>query len=325
MSEITTPPNVLYKQPSDNDLNIQKGQATFTEKWKGPYVEVQGIANNLYSVSADVSINDWSAGTLSTDEKFSRPSCPDADGWWFKDARVRELPAGQLAELYVTWGTKDKSSTSSIQWYENWDVNWQPYSVDPYAFCANPTNHISAGSATLSSQRIAIEASLNLPYKDTEGKNKNKFHNGKVLDTLNKNEIAIKNKKILEVGCEYHYPIAVQTWTAYNVPGTELSGGTFVSEKVRYGDIDCIVDSNSFYQDAKIAPSGWEWVCTASNVRTTLESYDYKYNQQIPLSATSYTVIVTNQFRGSISADINFYGPKSGAPSLSGRWNIGEM
>lgn len=322
MANITTPPTILYKQQSESDLVIQRqGNASFTEKWKGPYEKVQDIANNLYSKDL-VPISQWSSEGLTEESVFNRPDCPDAGGWFFQEARVRQLEAGDLAELYVTWSLSSNTSLS-VQWFEQWDVQWQPYSVDPYAFCANPTNHISAGSPALSSQRLAIEASLNLPYKDTEGKIKNKFYNGKVLVDLNANEIAIKRKKLIEAGCEYHRPVVVQTYTAYNIPASELSAGTTVTDKCLYDYIDVIVDSQTLENMSVVVPTGWTWVVGSSNVRAQLESTgntntpDYE-NQR-------YTVTVTNQFVGSLSADVNFYGIKTQTPTIDGRWKIGAM
>lgn len=325
MAEITTPPNILYKQPSDTDLVIQRnGVASFTEKWKGPYQKVQDIANNLYSKEL-VPISEWSSEGLTEEYAFERPDCPDQSGWFFQEARVRELPAGDLAELYVTWSLSSTGSLS-VQWFESWDVQWQPYSVDPYAFCANPENHISGdgGGQLVQSQRIAIEASLNLPYKDTEGKIKNKFYNGKVLDDLNAHEIAIKKKKLLEAGCEYHRPVVTQTYTAYNVDSSALSAGTVITSKCLYDYIDVIYDSQTLENQSVVVPPGWQWVVGSSNVRAQLESTG---NISIPdYDNQRYTVTITNQFIGSLSADINFYGlDYSGTPDITQRWKIGLM
>lgn len=146
----------LVLQPCEQSPSIgEDGWPKYTEIWKGPYVSLKEVAafNNI-GKSRDDFISSISVLFNSIVQRYDAPS-PGKDWTWnvpnqwiVRGVEVRELPAGDHAELRVTYDsvtTYSGDGWSGKNEKDTWSLDWQSYSVSPYAYCdKNPVEDPSS-------------------------------------------------------------------------------------------------------------------------------------------------------------------------------------
>lgn len=331
--------DTLVRQTYDNTPSEDQGGIHYEEKWKGPYTKIKEVLSHI-NVGMNITRVRATLGSyIGISEQITYPTCPTRDGiigvWYLNGIRTEEIDAGAHGNLYLSFNAyygDDGDDLTDDPFQDTWSINWQSYSVDPYAFCSNNPNQLYPCSPTFevqpsialppaswdkSAMRAHIDQYLNtLPEnKSVNGKTYYYFTPDQTqMDSryfLNDVETAVMKKKTLGRSATYHYPIITHQ--------TVKKGNIELAYDKTLGDsIDHVVDelANCPYS----FPAGkWTWVKIGDDMTQT--------KVKSPKQMTIFTRRET--FAGFTDVDMNFYGNEpfnhSEAGILSGRWEIGAL
>ena len=133
---------VFVQQPSDQSpAATSDGTDIVVEEWKGPYSimsKLQFETKGGYpKLTAGMTMQQVHAGGTWV-SRFNPPGDPTK--LYLDEFYVRQLDAGDHAILRMTFKFESSGPSpapTEVPGSETWNVTWQPYSVSPFAFCAN--------------------------------------------------------------------------------------------------------------------------------------------------------------------------------------------
>lgn len=309
----------------DADNNLR-----YVETWKGPY----GWAKNIYSYdpidkSRPVFILGIK-GEVGVVERFDPPSPGNDKQWFITNVEVRELEAGDHAEIRITYVARDLNITPGQAWNSSvhkdvWTLDWQSYSVTPYAFCKNDPVEDPPSSQPLDKTSTAWRKNIEDFFQSQSG-DKSKFEYAptsfrEYYVTLNNAERLVAKKVIDGKNAIYHYPVLKhhQEWNKeFNSLSDNIEFPYVLGE-----DIDHIVSMDSAQLSScpysfpnKDGKPLWTWTKTGD---TMTQTKDRATNTVIFARDTTYW--------GTKEPDENFYGNTSfNHDELSScRWEIGKV
>ena len=352
--------NCLVQQPVDNTPSeVRTGTSTSTlkyvEKFKGPYNKLKDILSHIkigQTISEAHSDMQSHVGRLIS--YFSVPDCPNrvddsveppvtyGGVWRVVGVQIDEHTAGDHAFIRIEYEGIYNKTTDSSQ--DVWSLQWQSYSVDPYAFCKNDESQPYACSPSFDDSSFAQNA---VPPDEVywgNGANRanidkylNSLHETKIVNGteyayytpnqaqldvryfLNGGEQMIMRKKMLGRSATWHYPIL----THQTVQTIDLSAATL--DDTVGDNIDHIVDYSELTADGcpynfpkKNDKDVWIWVKTGDEMSETKDITNKKI-----------TFTRRETFSGFTDVDRNFYGnepfshDKDGI--LSGRWELNSI
>lgn len=232
----------------DADNNL-----TYVEVWKGPY----GWAKGIYSYDPiDKSREQFMTsvrGEVQVIERFNPPNPGNDNAWYINNVQVRELEAGDHAEIRVTYNSRpitvDPGQWDNVLHKDNWTLDWQSYSVTPYAFCANeehtdPTVEDYKPDPKPTAWRQHIEDFIQSPSGDRKKFEYNTLRNTK-FRVLNDAERTVYKKIVDGKNAIYHFPVLKhhEEWNkTYQSLSVALSAEF---PQILGNDIDHIVTTNS--------------------------------------------------------------------------------
>lgn len=170
-------------QPCNVTFDSYWWNGKYVEVWKGPYrVLKDAPGTRLGGVTPGLTLTQvhsfFNNGAIN---RYSEPN-PGVDQWgnaqeWIvKTVDVKQCTAGDHAILTITYVSSSGNSTTITQAEkdprsETWQLDWQPYSIRPYAFCKNePVQNelITAADAPVSTTawRKNIEDFFKSPHGD---------------------------------------------------------------------------------------------------------------------------------------------------------------
>ena len=223
---VSLPERTLIKQPVNQTLRTEPGVLQLTEKWKGRYEWCRDVLASLFSTD-QVGYGTFrqNAGTLSS-YYDGVPNTVAGYDFILANGTVDECDAGENGILQLVWNAEISSGTiSPDDWpeTETWSLEWQPENNDVYAYCAEPKDHVPAGSNPLKSQRTAIEACLHPPLGNTIVTQQLLFsENNGVMTELNENEKKILKWKQRNVKVMKHHPVITQSKTWQHIPKQQV-------------------------------------------------------------------------------------------------------
>lgn len=145
--------DTLVRQTYDNSPSEDAGGIHYEEKWKGPYSKIKEV---LSEISAGMTISQVRTrlnSYIGISEQITYPDCPSRNGidgvWYVRGIRTEESEAGAHGNLYLSYDAyygDDGDDLTDDPYQDVWSINWQSYSVDPYAFCSNNPNQLYACS-----------------------------------------------------------------------------------------------------------------------------------------------------------------------------------
>lgn len=218
---------VLVQQPTDNSPQNSSNGALYVEEWKGPYSIIKELPFGQAGGIAQCQLGQSHSSIVSGSKWVSRFTCPgSASDWYLEEVQVRQIEAGDHGILRLTWRRKSDASGDPEEpvGSETWNIKWQPYSVSPYAFCANndPGNAKYAGSGGSGSDDTTSTAYAQhikdcIEQPADSGQQLKQFYDymnattaGKIY-TLNAMERAIMDKVEDDKSPTYHFPILTKS------------------------------------------------------------------------------------------------------------------
>ena len=311
----------------DADNNL-----TYVEIWKGPY----GWAKNIYSYDPiDRSREEFITlvrGEVQVIERFNPPHPGTGNSWFINNVSVRELEAGDHAEIRVTYTARDTSYDPGQAWNslgnkDIWTLDWQSYSVTPYAFCKNDPVEDPPSSLPLDNTSTAWRKNIEDFFQSQSG-DKSKFEYAATTFreyylTLNEAERLVAKKVIEGKNAVYHYPV-LKHHQEWNKKFASLSVSLSAEFPQTLGeDIDHIVSTESAqlsgcpykFPTEKGKPV-WTWTKTGDTMTQTKDT-----------ATNTVTFARDTIYWGNKDPDINFYGNvKFNHQELSScRWEIGKV
>ena len=328
----------LVLQPCEQAPSIgEDGWPKYTEIWRGPYKSLKDIATfNNIGKSRDKFIENISVLFNNIVQRYTVPD-PGTDFQWnvpnqwiVKSIEVREFEAGDHAELRISYDSV--TTYSGSDWgsgkdeKDTWSLDWQSYSITPYAFCKNdPVEDPPAPNYNDQSQDTAWRKNIEDFFQSQSG-DKSKYEYDSTKDrtyflTLNPAERKVAKKVIDGKSAVYHYPVLKHHREWYK----KFSS---LSARVDFPDIlgdevDHIIASSSAQLSAcpykfpkEDGVDIWKWLKVGD---TMTESKDKNTN----------TVTFTRDevWWGAKAWDINFYGNEKFDHSKldSCRWEMGKV
>ena len=97
----------------------------------------------MYKVSGDIDYSRFTAAAGDLVQAYATPLPPSGLKWTLAQGTVDEIEAGENGILQIIWNA-ELSAEETYPIMETWNVEWQSENYDPYAYCANPSAHISA-------------------------------------------------------------------------------------------------------------------------------------------------------------------------------------
>lgn len=321
----------IVLQPCEQAPTIDiDGNLRYVETWKGPY----GWAKDIYSYDPiNKTRSDFMTsvrGEVGVVERFDPPSPGTNNAWYVNNVEVRELEAGDHAEIRITYTARDASFTPGQTWNslihkDVWTLDWQSYSVTPYAFCKNDPVDDPASGSQLDPTATAWRKNIEDFFQSQSG-DKSKFEYAptsfrEYYLTLNSAERLVAKKVIEGKNAVYHYPV-LKHHQEWNKKFASLSVSMEFPNTLGE-DIDHIVSMDSAQlsscpykfptEDGKPV---WTWTKTGDTMTQTKDK------------ATN-TVIFTRDtiYWGTKEPDENFYGntPFNHNQLSSCRWEIGKV
>ena len=126
------------------------------------------------------------------------------------------LRVNYIASSGYTWSGLAQNDDSS----ETWQLDWQPYSIRPYAFCKNePVQDPEAKDYKEDRTQTAWRKNIEDFFKSTKGNKKEaEYQNatGSTLLKLNYAEQNIAMKVMLDRSCIWHYPLVTHVTVSRN-------------------------------------------------------------------------------------------------------------
>lgn len=329
--------NALVLQPYEQAPSIgEDGWPKMQEIWKGPFLILKDIAqHDIINKTREYALN----LIKSTATVVGRYTTPDPgfdfqwnvpNQWIVSNVEVRELEAGDHAELrisYVSVTTYSGSSWGNGKDEKNtWSLDWQSYSVTPYAFCKNdPVEDPPAPNYDEQSQDTAWRKNIEDFFQSQSG-DKSKYEYDSTKDrayflALNPAERKVAKKVIDGKGAVYHYPV-LKHHREWSKKFSSLSSRVDFPD-ILGDEVDHIIASNSAQLSAcpyefpkEDGVDIWKWLKVGD---TMTESKDKKTN----------TVTFTRDevWWGAKDWDVNFYGNEEFDHSKldSCRWEIGKV
>ena len=304
---------------------------TYVEVWKGPYAWASAIyAYDPINKSREQFILGIRA-EVDVIERFKPPFPGNDKTWYISNVQVRELEAGDHAEIRITYIAKDTTITPEQAWNnlnnkDVWTLDWQSYSVTPYAFCKNDPVEDPPSSQPLDNTSTAWRKNIEDFFQSQSG-DKSKFEYASTTFreyylTLNYAERLVAKKVIEGKNAIYHYPV-LKHHQEWNKSFSSLSGK--IDFPTTLGDdIDHIVDMNSaqlsscpYKFPTKDGKDLWTWTKTGDTMTQTKDK-----------ATNTVTFARDTIYWGTKEPDYNFYGNTSFShnENLSAcRWEIGKV
>lgn len=232
----------------DADNNL-----TYVEIWKGPYAWAKGIyAYKPIDKSRSAFITSIRA-EVQVIERFNPPNPGTDCAWFITNVSVRELEAGDHAEIRITYNSRDEQFQPGQAWNnivhkDVWTLDWQSYSITPYAFCKNdptemPADQYKPDDWSNTAWRKNIE-----DFFQSQSGDKFKYEYAptsfrEYYLTLNNAERLVAKKVIEGKNVVYHYPV-LKHHQEWNKQFDSLSVNVEFPDTLG-GDIDHIVSMDS--------------------------------------------------------------------------------
>lgn len=329
--------NALVLQPYEQAPSIgQDGWPKMQEVWKGPFLILKDIAQyDIINKSREYALN----LIKSTATVVGRYTTPDPgfdfqwnvpNQWIVRSVEVRELEAGDHAELHITYDSV--STYSGSDWgsgkdeKDTWNLDWQSYSITPYAFCKNdPVEDPPASNYNDQSNDTAWRKNIEDFFQSQSG-DKSKYQYDSTKDrtyflALNPAERKVAKKVIDGKGAVYHYPVLKhhREWSRkFSSLSARADFPTTLGDK-----IDHIIDSGSaelsscpYKFPREDNKDVWKWLKVGD---TMTESKDKK--------TSTVTFTRDEIWWGAKDWDANFYGNEEFDHTKldSCRWEIGKV
>lgn len=207
----------IVLQPVEQAPSIDsENNLTYVEVWKGPYA----WAKSIYSYNPiDKTRSDFMSsvrGEVQVIERFNPPNPGTGNAWYINNLQVRELEAGDHAEIRITYTARDTSFVPGAAWDNRfhkdvWTLDWQSYSVTPYAFCKNDPVEDPPSGNPLDPNATAWRKNIEDFFQSQSG-DKSKFEYASTSFreyylTLNSAERLVAKKVIEGKNAVYHYPV----------------------------------------------------------------------------------------------------------------------
>lgn len=309
----------------DADNNL-----TYVEIWKGPYA----WAKNIYSYDPiDRSREEFITlvrGEVQVIERFNPPHPGTDNSWFITNVSVRELEAGDHGEIRITYTARDTSYDPGQAWNslgnkDVWTLDWQSYSVTPYAFCKNDPIEDPPTGNPLDTTSTAWRKNIEDFFQSQSG-DKSKFEYApttfrEYFLTLNEAERLVAKKVIEGKNAVYHYPV-LKHHQEWNKKFASLSASVEFPNTLGE-DIDHIVSMESaqlsscpYKFPTENGKPVWTWTKTGDTMTQTKDK-----------ATNTVTFARDTIYWGTKDPDINFYGNVTfNHQELSScRWEIGKV
>lgn len=334
--------SVFVQQPCDQSPACSTdGTDIVVEEWKGPYGVMSklqfGSVGGFPKLARGMTMSEvHPSGSSSWVRRFSSPGDPTK--LYLDEFSVRQLESGDHAILRMTFKFESSGPSPTpveVPGSETWNVTWQPYSVSPYAFCANdnPEAHYAgdqnAGEADKTGTAYAQHIKDCIQQPADSGQQLKQYYNymntttGGRIYTLNYMERRIMDKVLQDVSPTYHFPVLTKT-TVFQDESANLS---FTPELG--GGIDVATSNLPNRCPYTFNTDQWkQWLKVGDSVSISRKAVKEGGTQ---LSATINTYTRTETWWGMTSCDLNFYGPTTDwvnrpqQPTSTTRWIVGKM
>lgn len=304
---------------------------TYVETWKGPYA----WAKDIYQYDPiDKSRNQFIttiSNYVQVIERFNVPNPGKNCAWFINNVSVRELEAGDHAEIRITYNSRFESIEPGQDWNnlvhkDVWTLDWQSYSVTPYAFCKNePTEMPFSAYQPDDWEPTAWRKNIEDFFQSQSGDKKEYQYAPTSFReyylTLNNAERLVAKKIIEGKNAVYHYPV-LKHHQEWNKKFASLSAAVEFPEEIG-GDIDHIVsiDSSQLSGCPYAFPTEndkpvWKWTKTGDTMTQTKDK-----------ATNTVTFIRETIYWGTKDPDQNFYGNiKFNHNQLNDcRWELGKV
>lgn len=141
--------DTLVRQTCDNTPSEDQGGIHYEEKWKGPYAKIKEVLSHIHVGMSITQVRNALRTYIGISEQITYPSCPTRGGvagvWYVRGIRTEEIDAGAHGNLQLSYDAyygDDDDDLTDDPFQDVWTINWQSYSVDPYAFCSNKPNQL---------------------------------------------------------------------------------------------------------------------------------------------------------------------------------------
>ena len=316
----------LVAQPNNDSYPSvdSSGKWKYVERYVGPTSVVKDLPEKAFWIGSKRDEARARVGSSMFVDRFSAPDLPNGYVWVVDSVAVRQQTAGDKSEIVISYVGSDLTMQPGSGWNniadENaWSLEWQPYSVSPYAFCKNDMipdkSPKEKALSTDTASRYNIEQFLNQKKVDLSGwtylddQNKTKV--------LNQAEQLICKKVISNVNCQWHYPVITHNTSMYTVQSNGLSVITPPVYPGEVGGVDFTYEDDASCLSGmpfKFLDVDYKWVKIDDSVNGYKEGQKFTYRRQ-------------EKFMGVVSADPNYYGiiPFSHLNLPNCRWEIGEL
>lgn len=329
--------SAFWKQPTDNygQYDASTKVATFQEVWKGSMTMVMALYHKIQNWQPEGVFDSYKYSDFIQDadlenlkQAYTHPQLPSGLEWSLIDAHVTELPAGDNAELHLTWGTTTINvdpGTEDPVFTESWNLQWQSQSYSLYAYCGNLSTHLSSENDRGMRGKIASRTALENWYNQAQQygilKQNMQFTDGQIVNiSLNPAEINIAEKiNIGKTNPIFHYPILTHIQTT-ECQTSKLSATLKKSEsKLEKPDyIAPLEEPFDIPRPPNTSPDKWTWLCQGSNVNVTNNPKTKKSTIQITTQYWGAAGEYDKELSPGSGWDTNFYG------NGSERWIFGQ-
>lgn len=331
----------LILQPSDQSPAISKNSVgRYVEKWKGPYSMVKDLPTSKFGIGFTRDYALQLLGQANYVARFSAPN-PGKDRygknltWIIESVTVQELEAGDHAIMTVNY-VNIADDQQSDPWTSDpkddvWTIQWQSYSVSPYAFCKNKPVEDQPFGLSASIEDTAWRTNIEKAIQSGEAdKSWNYPIDGRSYKVhLNVAEAAIAEKVLKNVNAQWHFPVIThQTSMSKQISAEGTAELSNVSYPYTIGDhVDHFEEelSGCPYTFPKDVPAAeqWKWLKVGDDM--TQSKQDFAMYQHDVIKFTR-----RETWWGIKDPDINFYGSTpldhtSEEGILSGRWELGKL
>ena len=321
----------IVLQPVEQAPSIDsENNLTYIEIWKGPY----SWAKQIYSYDPiDKTRSDFIQsvrGEVQIIERFTPPNPGTDNAWYINNIQVREFEAGDHAEIRITYTARDANFVPGESWNNRfhkdvWTLDWQSYSVTPYAFCKNDPVEDPESGTQLDPKATAWRKNIEDFFQSQSG-DKSKFEYApttfrEYFLTLNSAERLVAKKVIEGKNAIYHYPV-LKHHQEWNKKFASLSANIEFPNTLGE-DIDHIVSIDSaqlsgcpYKFPTEDGKQVWTWTKTGDTMTQTKDK-----------ATNTVTFTRDTVYWGTKDPDLNFYGNvEFDHQQLSAcRWEIGKV
>ena len=307
----------LVKQPCNEAYPTVDAQGNwrYVEVYKGPTSMLKNLPKTAFIIGKTLSQAHTSAGSSNFIDRFDAPQLPDGLTWVIDSVAVRQNQAGDTSEIKINYTGQSLGAYGTwVDDTENdrWTLQWQPYSVSPYAFCKNdmlPDREVTeSGDKDDTADRYNIEMFLKQQKCDLSGFTY--IDDKGTTRKLNEAEQLITKKILNNTNCQWHYPVVTKMsakHTAISVSVEEFPD--FPDEVGGVDYIEANIDGCPYVFD-----KDYQWVKIDDSVNS-VKDYSKLYYHRI------------QRWMGVISADYNYYGATEFDHNnlKNCRWEIGKL